>query len=174
MLETTKIHWIPYLNPDGRELAETIQPLRRKNLNQNWTGNTRDSNYCTSDSYGVDLNRNFPFEWGKSDGSSNKPCSSSTRGAKANSEVETNAIINYILSSSEDDNQNQNQNHPAVFPNLQNQIKENTIATSEGDFNSNHIPNQSVEVSSTKWKGYNETTTQGIFVDIHSYGEVYM
>jgi hypothetical protein len=169
IFETTKLHWIPYLNPDGRELAETIQPLRRKNLNQNWTGNIRDSNYCTSDSSGVDLNRNFPFEWGKSDGSSNKPCSSSTRGAKANSEVETNAIVNYILSSSEDTD-----NHPAVFPNLQNQLKENTIATSEGDFNINHIPNLSVEVSSTKWKGYNERTTQGIFVDIHSYGEVYM
>ena len=62
LLDTIQIHWIPYLNPDGRILAETTQPFRRKNVNIDWTGNLRDSEICSPDSYGVDLNRNFPFE----------------------------------------------------------------------------------------------------------------
>ena len=63
ILETTKIHWIPYLNPDGRIEAETTAPFRRKNMNpqsSSSASSTRQddaSRECGSDSYGVDLNR---------------------------------------------------------------------------------------------------------------------
>lgn len=94
ILQTTEIHWVPYVNPDGRHYAETKQPYRRKNLNRNAPG----SEFCNADEYGVDINRNFPFRWGLSSGSSIRACSQTYRGASAGSEPETQAVMNYALS----------------------------------------------------------------------------
>ena len=65
ILDTTKIHWIPYLNPDGRIEAETTAPFRRKNMNPHSSSSSASSTStrqeaareCGSPSYGVDLNR---------------------------------------------------------------------------------------------------------------------
>ena len=46
---------------------------------------------------GVDLNRNWGYQW-MTGGSSSNPCSDTYAGTKANSELETQAIQNYILS----------------------------------------------------------------------------
>ena len=64
ILDTTKIHWIPYLNPDGRIEAETTAPFRRKNMNPHSSSSASSTSTrqeaareCGSPSYGVDLNR---------------------------------------------------------------------------------------------------------------------
>lgn len=157
MLEHTKIHWIPYLNPDGRVIAETTEPLRRKNMNNEWTGNTFDSAICTEDGFGVDLNRNFPFEWGKDDGSSTKACSSFSRGSGPGSEPETQALVSY---------------GSAIFPNEQ--INSNALNDGKNDYWVTHHSSFSVTESSKKWRGYDPQTTKGVFIDVHSYGEVYI
>jgi len=157
MLEHTKIHWVPYLNPDGRVLAETTQPLRRKNLNDEWTGDSRESLLCSKDSFGVDLNRNFPFEWGNDKGSDTIPCSSYSRGSGASSEPETQALVEYAES---------------IFP--EQQQSQNAILAGGGDYRVVHDQGHSVDGSSTKWKGYDPQTTRGVFVDVHSFGKVYI
>lgn len=157
MLEHTKIHWIPYLNPDGRMLAESTQPFRRKNVNNEWTGNTKDSSICADDNFGVDLNRNSPFEWGKADGSSKQACSSFSRGSAPGSEPESQAMVNY---------------GSQVFPMAQRQ--QNALLASGGDYMVRHDPDESVLYSSTKWRGFDPMTTKGVFVDVHAYGKVYI
>ena len=76
-------------NPDGRKVAEISSTrLQRKNRNENFcsTGST---------TLGVDLNRNFPFDWGGL-GSSGTVCNETFRGPSAASEFESQAIIAYL------------------------------------------------------------------------------
>ena len=89
MLDSTEIHLVLQANPDGREVAE-VDPtvMRRKNMNPG-TSKKR----CNQ--YGVDLNRNFPYQWGLTSGSSSDPCSLTYRGASAGSEPEVRAIMDY-------------------------------------------------------------------------------
>jgi hypothetical protein len=96
MLDSTDIYWIPYGNPDGRVLAESDsqQWFRRKNLNRVAAGNAN----CRQDEYGVDLNRNFPFRWGRSDGSTDRPCLQTYRGTSPGSEPEVQAVVQLGLS----------------------------------------------------------------------------
>lgn len=47
---------------------------------------------------GTDLNRNWNYHWGES-GSSTQSCSEIYRGAKAGSEPETQAVVQYIMKS---------------------------------------------------------------------------
>ncbi|KAL3810699.1 hypothetical protein ACHAXA_004645 [Cyclostephanos tholiformis] len=90
MLDSTVIHLVLQANPDGRQVAETYpNVMRRKNMNPGT------STSCNTNNKGVDLNRNFPYQWGLSSGSSSNPCSSTYRGASAGSEPEVKAIINY-------------------------------------------------------------------------------
>lgn len=157
LLEHTKIHWIPYLNPDARVVAETRQKWRRKNLNIAWTGDIIDSKNCARSRFGVDLNRNFPFEWGDNTGSSDYACSEVTRGLAPASEPETKALVEYA---------------ERVFP--PSQRLQNALVASGGDYSVEYDPNTSVEGSSTKWKGFDPTTTQGCFIDVHSFGNFYV
>lgn len=91
LLDHTEIHIVLQANPDGRKVAETDRPvLQRKNRNG--------SPFLCGDSYGVDLNRNFPFGWGSDEGSSNDPCSETYRGPEPASEPEVRAILNYCQS----------------------------------------------------------------------------
>jgi carboxypeptidase T len=87
LLDYTEIHLLLQANPDGRKHAEA-GAWWRKNTN---------SNYCASDSasYGADLNRNYPFQWGGS-GSSGIECDDTYRGLSAASEPETQAVIAYV------------------------------------------------------------------------------
>jgi hypothetical protein len=151
-LQHTQIHWIPYVNIDGRRVAETTQPWRRKNMNDDWN---IESGRCSSDAWGVDLNRNYPFAFGKDDGSSDSACSPFARGPGPQSEPETKAMIDYANNVLfPPDNPLYTQQRTAALP----------IQTSNEYTGS--VPDS--------WLGYNEKNTRGIFVDMHSYGEVYI
>jgi carboxypeptidase T len=80
-------------NSDGRQVAETNRnAYQRKNRNPNGSGSS-----C-GDSYGVDLNRNFPFRWGLDTGSSGDQCAETYRGPEPASESEVQAIVQYCES----------------------------------------------------------------------------
>lgn len=80
--------WIvPLVNPDGLEYSIRVYRYWRKNRRANTDG-----------SFGVDLNRNFGFQWGFDDhGSSPSPASDVFRGTAAFSEPETAAIRDLFL-----------------------------------------------------------------------------
>ena len=86
IVDNTELYFMPCLNPDGYIFNQTNEPdgggLWRKNLRNNGDGST-----------GVDLNRNYGFEWGFDDiGSSPNPNSETYRGPSAFSEPETQAV----------------------------------------------------------------------------------
>jgi hypothetical protein len=170
LLHATTIHWIPYLNPDGRVLAETVQPYRRKNLNPTWDSG---SILCPDDSFGVDINRNLPFVWGDDEGSSAYACSPTSRGGGPGSEPETQAFVSYTRSVFP--LQQQEQSFDQWQQRQQEWVEKDRAASND---------TSSVEVAtisftefsslSLSWGGYNESTTSGVFVDVHSYGNVYI
>jgi hypothetical protein len=90
--------FVPIINPDGYVYNETISPngggMHRKNRRPN-----PDNSNCNSGTQqGIDLNRNYSYNWGADNsGSSGNPCSSTYRGTSAFSEPETEAISNFIL-----------------------------------------------------------------------------
>jgi hypothetical protein len=91
MLDVTEIHLVIQSNPDGRHVAETNRTLvRRKNMNP-----YGEISPCSEGNYGVDLNRNFPFQWGLDIGSSDDKCTQIYRGPAPASEPEVKAIIEY-------------------------------------------------------------------------------
>lgn len=79
------IYVVLQANPDGRKMAEA---------GESWRKNTNDDE-CSSGSYGIDLNRNFPFEWACCGGSSSDPCDATYHGVSAVSEPEADAIISH-------------------------------------------------------------------------------
>jgi carboxypeptidase T len=89
LLDYQEIHLLLQSNPDGRKLAETRSPTFTM-----WRKNTNQTCY---DPYnrGVDLNRNFEFQWGLG-GASPLPCEETFMGASAASEPETQAIQSYV------------------------------------------------------------------------------
>ena len=91
ILDHNEIHLLLQANPDGRAVDEVDQNLRRKNMNP-----TNGANCGSPESVGVDLNRNFPFMWGRLDGSSNNPCAATYHGSHPGSEPEIQAIVNYV------------------------------------------------------------------------------
>ncbi|KAL3778972.1 hypothetical protein ACHAW5_006276 [Stephanodiscus triporus] len=127
MLDSTEIHVVPQSNPDARQVAETNPAaMRRKSMNPG--NSTCDGN---PNKRGVDLNRNFPYQWGLEPGSSGDPCAETYRGASAGSEPEVRAIMDYTK---------------AIFPSAQRKTD----------------PQAS----------YPESTTMGVFVDIHAFGNL--
>jgi len=88
LLRHTEIHFIVYVNPDGRYVAENYpNEYRRKNLNP--------KGGCSSTDLGVDINRNYDFQWGNRNGASSDPCESDYHGPSPHSEPETQAVVNY-------------------------------------------------------------------------------
>ncbi len=87
MLDNQEIHIMFHANPDGRKIAEG---------GVSWRKNRDNDDGCSS-TYGVDLNRNFTYQWGTG-GSSTNPCDETYRGPSAGSEPETQAIQAYISS----------------------------------------------------------------------------
>lgn len=75
------VDWVllPVANPDGYVYSHTNDRFWRKTRSIN-AGST-----CV----GVDLNRNFAYQWDAPGGASDNPCSEAYRGTNANSEVET-------------------------------------------------------------------------------------
>ncbi len=85
-----KIWFIPLVNVDGFVYNETTNPngggMWRKNRRNNGDG-----------SYGVDINRNYPYMWGLDDNGSSPTTSSETyRGPSAGSEPETQAYMDFV------------------------------------------------------------------------------
>jgi len=88
MLDTWEFHIVPILNPDGYAHSHTTDRMWRKNRKPVGSG-------C----YGVDLNRNFGYQW-NTGGSSGSPCSDTYHGGSAMSENEAQALKNYMTGKS--------------------------------------------------------------------------
>lgn len=88
LLESRDIWIIPVVNPDGTEydIENGKYKLWRKNRTHNEDG-----------SFGVDLNRNYGYQWGR-EGSSQFPRSETYRGPEAFSEPETRTIRDFVIS----------------------------------------------------------------------------
>jgi len=87
LVDNRQIYFIPVMNPDGYVFNETYPSMMwRKNRRLNPGG-----------SYGVDLNRNYPYKWGyDNNGSSPNPSAWNYRGTGPASEPETQAIIDFV------------------------------------------------------------------------------
>ncbi len=88
LVDQTEMYFMPCVNPDGYVYNETTNPngggLWRKNR---WV------NPDDGQTYGVDLNRNYGYQWGYDNfGSSDNPESNIFRGTAAFSEPETQAV----------------------------------------------------------------------------------
>lgn len=86
LVDNTEMYFIPMINPDGY--------VRNQTTNSNgggmWRKNRRDNGDGTR---GVDLNRNYGYNWGLNDAGSSPTTSSETyRGTAAFSEPETRAV----------------------------------------------------------------------------------
>jgi hypothetical protein len=90
LLDEYEVVVLPLANPDGYRLAEQGY-FQRKNTNAS------DSAGCSFpptllNQPGVDLNRNFAYQWGTINGPAQNPCSQTYPGQNAASEPETQAI----------------------------------------------------------------------------------
>lgn len=86
LLQNRTIYIIPSVNPDGSEfdISTSNYKMWRKNRSKNSNG-----------TFGVDLNRNYGYQWGTG-GSSTNPNNETYMGPKAFSEVESQAIKNFV------------------------------------------------------------------------------
>jgi carboxypeptidase T len=86
LVEAREIHFIPCVNPDGSEydISGAEYKMWRKNRSINRDG-----------TYGVDLNRNYGYQWGTG-GSSKDTSSDVYMGPNAFSEKETQAIKQFV------------------------------------------------------------------------------
>lgn len=92
LLDHREVWVMPMANPDGHVRAEQLE---------NWRKNTRTTDTCDRgvlppNSYGVDLNRNYGYEWGLPNGSSSEPCNRTYRGSGPFSEPETMEIQHFV------------------------------------------------------------------------------
>ena len=86
LVNNREIYCVPCFNPDGYEYNRLTDP----NGGGYWRKNRRDNG---GGCFGIDLNRNFGYQWGYDNiGSSPDPCSETYRGASAFSEPESQAI----------------------------------------------------------------------------------
>ncbi len=90
LVDNTEMYFVPCVNPDGYIYNETTDPngggLWRKNRRDNLDGE-----------WGVDLNRNYAFNWGYDDtGSSPATMDDTYRGTAPFSEPETQAVQNFV------------------------------------------------------------------------------
>ena len=89
LVNGNEIYFVPIVNPDGFLYNELTNP----NGGGMWRKNRRNNGDGT---YGVDNNRNYPYEWGCSWGSSGYTGDETYRGPSAGSEPETQAIMAFI------------------------------------------------------------------------------
>jgi Zinc carboxypeptidase len=83
LVDGNELWFVPMVNPDGVDYVWNTNNLWRKNRRNNGT------------SFGVDLNRNYPYLWGLC-GASTTPSSDTYRGPSAGSEPETVALRNLV------------------------------------------------------------------------------
>ncbi len=99
LLTHRRIVICPVVNPDGYERNKdtynssggTTFGYWRKNLRDN------DNNAIIDGNDGVDLNRNFPYQWGLASGSSGVFSDETYRGTSAGSEIETQIQMNQVI-----------------------------------------------------------------------------
>ena len=88
LVDEREIWFVPCVNPDGSVYNESVYPegggMWRKNRRDNGDG-----------TYGVDLNRNYPYKWGGA-GSSDDPSSNYYSGPWAGSEPEVQAMMDLM------------------------------------------------------------------------------
>jgi len=84
LVNQAEIWIVPLVNPDGHQYSVTNDRLWRKNRRNNGDG-----------TFGVDLNRNYSFQWG-GPGSSRDTFSDIYRGAAPFSEPETQAVRDFL------------------------------------------------------------------------------
>jgi hypothetical protein len=90
LVDEREIFFVPCTNPDGYVYNQQTNPngggMWRKNRRNNGSG-----------SYGVDLNRNYPYQWGyDNSGSSSNPSSETYRGPSAASEPVVAAMVTFL------------------------------------------------------------------------------
>ncbi len=91
LVNNRQLYFIPCFNPDGYEYNRQTNP----NGGGLWRKNRRNN----GSSYGVDMNRNYSYQWGYDNtGSSPTPSSETYRGPSPLSEPETQAVTNFIIS----------------------------------------------------------------------------
>jgi len=84
LVDNRQIYFVPIMNPDGSVYIQN-------GGSKSWRKNRRQN---TGGSYGVDLNRNYPYKWGYDDiNSSPDPTTMNYRGPNPVSEPETKAMI---------------------------------------------------------------------------------
>ena len=88
LLDANEVYIVPIVNPDGFLYNEQTNP----NGGGMWRKNRRNN----GGSFGVDLNRNYTYEWGCDWGSSGVPSDETYRGPAAGSEPETQAMMTFI------------------------------------------------------------------------------
>lgn len=91
LVNNTEMYFVPVLNPDGYVYNQTTNP----NGGGMWRKNRRNNSGTNCD--GVDLNRNYSYQWGiDNTGSSPDPCDETYRGESPFSEPEMLAISNFV------------------------------------------------------------------------------
>ncbi len=91
LLDNREVWVMPMTNPDGYEWVAQLA---------DWRKNTDRPQLCPNgappNSYGVDLNRNYGYQWGLDVGSSPEPCMLTYRGHAPFSEPETQAVRDLV------------------------------------------------------------------------------
>ncbi|CAG9330606.1 unnamed protein product [Blepharisma stoltei] len=96
ILLKTNIYFIPVINVDAYKQME--QSYTEGSSFEVVTKNFKDTGCENSTQAGVNLDRNWEFNWGNSTGdSSNNPCDPKYRGSSAFSESETSSVKNFII-----------------------------------------------------------------------------
>ena len=97
LVDHREMWFVPIINPDGYAYNETIAPNGGGMHRKNRRPNPDNSNFNNGTQQGIDLNRNYGYNWGADNsGSSSNPCSAVYRGTSAFSEPETEAISNFV------------------------------------------------------------------------------
>lgn len=97
MLSECCIWFIPMINPDGVRISQTGLNGLNETQKNNLIAMNGGSTYFTrwkANGYGVDLNRNFESGWHKN----GQPSGQDYSGSYANSESETQAMVNFVRS----------------------------------------------------------------------------
>jgi murein tripeptide amidase MpaA len=89
LMDNLDIYILPTVNPDGHTYCVNVERLWRKNRRNNGDG-----------TFGVDLNRNFEYQWGLTSGASTTSSSMTYMGPYPFSEPENIATRDFILSHS--------------------------------------------------------------------------
>ncbi|MFH1851458.1 MAG: M14 family zinc carboxypeptidase [Candidatus Neomarinimicrobiota bacterium] len=99
LVQGREMWFVPVVNPDGYLYNQSVwsnDPDHDPGMHRK---NRRDTGCDDSSEWGVDLNRNFSYDWGVHS-SSTDPCSELYCGLAAFSEPETQALRNFILNHS--------------------------------------------------------------------------